>query len=446
MKLRGLLIAIIVLAGLTGALYWSNRHPKSAETSDLTVSPVPKILSLKEDDVSRIDIKKKGGAELLLAKNNGKWQITAPQPLSAEQAAVAGMLATLSSLSAERLVEERSGNLSQYGLAAPAFEAVVTEKDNKAHKLLLGDNTPTGNAVYAQLAGDPRVFTIASSVKNSINKTANDLRDKRLLTVDPEKISRITLTAKKQDIEFGRNKDEWQIVKPKPLRADGSQVEQLVRTLTDARMELSGTDSDEKKTAAAFSSASPVATAQVTTESGTQELQIRKSKDDYYAKSSAVAGFYKVASSLGTGLDKSLDDFRNKKLFDFGFNDPSKIEIHDGSKAYFLTRTGGDWWNGSGARLDSGTVQSLLDKIRDLSASKFIDSGFTTATMDLSVTSNDGKRPEKVSISRAGDNYIARRENEPALYQLDSNAVADLQKSAEDLKAASPAAAPKPAK
>src|SRR5271157_107954 len=109
MKLRGLLIAIIVLAGLTGALYWSNRHPKSAETSDLTVSPVPKILSLKEDDVSRIDIKKKGGAELLLAKNNGKWQITAPQPLSAEQAAVAGMLATLSSLSAERLVEERSG-------------------------------------------------------------------------------------------------------------------------------------------------------------------------------------------------------------------------------------------------------------------------------------------------------------------------------------------------
>ena len=52
-----------------------------------------------------------------------------------------------------------------------------------------------------------------------------------------------------------------------------------------------------------------------------------------------MSGVYKVVSSVGTSLDKSLDDFRNKKVFDFGWADPEKIELHDGAKSYFLTRS-----------------------------------------------------------------------------------------------------------
>ena len=84
---------------------------------------------------------------------------------------------------------------------------------------------------------------------------------------------------------------------------------------------------------------------------GTQELQVRKAKDDYYAESSAVSGVYKVPASVGTSLDKSLEDFRDKKVFDFGYEDPEKIEIHDGGKSYFLTRSGSDWWDAKGKKL-----------------------------------------------------------------------------------------------
>jgi len=326
-------------------------------------------------------------------------------------------------------------------LSDPALTATITQKDNKTQALLLGDQTPAGSAVYAKLEGDPRVFTLASYNKSSIDKSVNDLRDKRLLTVDADKISKLELIAKNQDIEFGRDKDAWQIVKPKPLRADDVQVEQLVRTLTDARMDLSGTDQDPKKITAAFVSATPVATARVTAESGTQELQIRKNKEDYYAKSSVVEGVYKVASSIGKQMDKGLEDFRNKKLFDFGFSDPNKIEIHDGAKSYFLTRGGEDWWNGNGKKLDVGSAQSLVDKLRDLSASKFVDGGFTATAIDLIVISNDGKRMEKVEIAKKGAGYVARREGEPSLYELDPQLVADLEKAAEDMKvAAAPAA------
>ena len=149
-----------------------------------------------------------------------------------------------------------------------------------------------------------------------------------------------------------------------------------------------------------------------------------------------MEGIYKVPNTLGQAVDKNLEDFRNKKLFDLGSDDPNKIEIRDASKTYFLTRSGEDWWSGSAKKMDASTVQGLIDKIRDLSASKFVDSGFTAALIDLTVTSNDGKRVEKVAISKAGDNYIAKRENDPTLYQLDSKAVDDLKKSADDVKPA----------
>src|SRR5207237_6963182 len=117
---------------------------------------------------------------------------------------------------------------------------------------------------------------------------------------------------------------------------------------------------------------------------------------------------------VGQAFDKKLDDFRNKKLFDFGFDEPNKVELHDGAKSYFLTKGGEDWWS-DGKKMDASTVQSLIDKVRGLSARKFVDSGFTTRLLEASVTSNDGKRVEKVLVSKNGERYIAKRENELTL-------------------------------
>ncbi len=443
MKMNSLLVAAIILAALSGVLYWSN-HKKTA-ASDVKVSSEtpPKILTLSQADIIRVEIKKKSGDDFSLAKNDaGKWEIQTPKPLRADQNEVSNMLSTLSSLSSERLIDEKAGNLAEYGLAQPAIEVDVTEKDNKSQKLLIGDSTPTGNAAYVALAGDPRVFTLASYNKTSLDKSAKDLRDKRLLVFEQDKLSRVELSAKKQVIEFGRNKDQWQIVKPKPLRADDSNVQELIRKLADAKMDLSASDEDQKKAVSAFASGTVVGVAKVTDASGTAELQVRKSKDDYYAKSSAVEGVYKVGSDLGTALDKSVDDFRNKKLFDFGFSDPDKIELRDGAKAFYLTKGGSDWWSGDGKKVEAIGAEAFEEKVRDLAASKFVDTGFTTSVIELTTTSNGGKNLEKVLISKNGDRYIAKRDGEPALYELDASAVTSLQKAAADLK---PVVEPKPA-
>jgi hypothetical protein len=437
MKIRGLLVATFVFCILGGFLYWSEHH-KPSETAKASADTSPVILKLDPSTITKLDVKKKDSEAIVLAKaDSGKWQITEPKPFGADQNTVSGMLSTLSSLNSDRVVEDQAADLKQYGLDPPALELDVTEKNNKTQKLLIGDDTPASGAFYAMLKGDPRVFTIPTYSKTSVDKSVDDLRDKRLLTVNPDKISRIELIQKNEDLEFGRNKDEWQILKPKPLRADTLQVGELARKLTDARMDLTASDSKDAETA--FAHGAAIAIAKVTDESGTQELQVRENKDTYYAKSSAVDGAYKINADVGQAVAKKLEDFRNKKLFDFAYSDPNKIELHDGSKAYSLTRNGEDWWS-NGKKMDAETVQSLVSKLRDLAADKFPDSGFGSPAIMATVTSNDGKRVEKVQIAKSKTGYIAKREDEPTLYELSSSSVDDLQKAAEGVKPAEPAA------
>ena len=435
MKIRGLLIAIVVLAALAATLYWSDHRKSSAEAAKPAAGAAPSILKLDENSITKLELKKKDAPAILLTKSGADWKIAEPKPFRADQSAVSGVLSTLSPLNSERLVDEKTPDVQRYGLDHPSLEVDVTEKDNKTQRLLLGDDTPAGSAVYAALAGDPRVFTIAAYHRSSLDKSVNDLRDKRLLTVSPDKVSRLEIAGKNGNIEFGRNKDEWQILKPEPTRADVYAVSGLVSKLTDARMDLSASDTEAKQSDSAFAHGTPVATVKLTDESSTEELQIRKSKDSYYAKSSVVEGAYKINSDLADAVNKKLEDFRDKKLFDFGYADPNKLEIHSGSKLVSLMRGGQDWWD-NGKKIDEDSVRPLISNLRDLSAEAFVDSGFTTPEIEATVTSDDGKRVEKVLISKSGSNYVAKRENEPTLYEISATSVDELRKSLDGVKLA----------
>lgn len=434
MKFRGLLIAVVVLLALGGVLYWSNHHKPSEQASTAPAATAsPTVLKLDSGSIAQVSLTRKGGAPVTLAKGGDRWQITTPQAYPADQDVVSGLLASLSNLDGDRVVEDKATDLKAYGLDNPSLTLDVTLKDGKGHKLLLGDDTPAGSDVYAMLAGDPRVFTIASYTKTSVDKSLNDLRDKRLLTLQPDKVSRVSLDKKGQAIEFARTKNGWQIMKPSPLRADAFAVDEFVRSVTDARMDLNAKESDHA--AAEFAQTTPVATVTLTGGDGTQTLTVRKNKDSYFAKSSVVEGAYQVDSSVGAALSKDLADFRNKKLFDFGFETPSRIELHAGSKSWFLTHSGSDWWS-NGKKMDGAAVDALVENLRNLTATSFPNTGFTTPAIEATVTSSDGKQKEMVLIGNSG---VAKRDNEPTLYQLAPSTVINLTNSSNALNPASPA-------
>jgi hypothetical protein len=434
MQVRGLLVAIVVLGVLAGGVYWSEKH-KAAEEAKEGSGGAAKLVTIKDDDVQKIEIHRRDTAPVIIERDKSKqWQMRAPETWRVDQDAASGVASAYTGLSYDRVVEEKPADLNAYGLQTPSVEMTVTAKDGKSRKLLMGDDTPTGTGVYAKFADEPKVFTIQSGTKGTLDKVAKDFRDKRLLVFDADKLTRVDLTAKGQPVEFGRNaKQEWQIVRPKPQRADNGQVEELVRKLGDARMDTAAPEEDAAKASSAFAGGTRVASATVTDSTGSQTLDVRKKGDDYYAKSSAVQGVFKVAADLGEALNKGLDDFRNKKLFDFGFTEPSSITMRDGTKNYNFQKSG-EKWTAAGKQVDPTSVQSFIDKLRDLKAITIRDTGFTTPAIEIAVTSENGKRTEKVQVSQTGNSFFAKREGEPTVYELDSKAVEEFQRAAADVK------------
>lgn len=428
MKFRSLLAAAVVLLVLGGVLYWSEQRKPA--TSSSASSETPTILKVDPATVTALMVKRRGEPPVTLDKSSGQWQITGPMPAAADAEAVSGIFSDLTPLTAQRVVDDKATDLATYGLNDPAVELDITTKGNKTSRLLVGDNTPTGDAVYVALGGDPRVFTAGSYVKTGLSKGEDDLRDKRLLPVSADSVSHIELIRKGEDIEFGRVKNGWQIEKPKPYRTDSFQVGDLLQQLTGAKWQPAAAGQDLAKS---FAHAPPLATVKLTGSAGTDTLEVRKEKDNYYAKSST--GVYQADASLGTALGRGLDEFRNKQLFDFGYSDPDKIEYHAGATNLVLTHAGPDWM-ADGKKMDGDSVEALVTALRDLAASKFVDSGYKTPAIQITVTSGGGKKVERAGIATTKDGGIAKRDDGPSLYFFDSTAMGNLTSAAGGVKPA----------
>ena len=440
MKMKQLIAAAIVLAALTATLYWSNHH-KPSDSATASASATVKILSLKQNDITKLEVKRTLGEDVVMNRTGSdRWKIASPTPLFADQDTVSAILYNLSPLDNATLVENTPGDLKEFGLADPAITITATEKDGKSKTILIGDDTPTNSGAYAMVSGDPKLYSIGTNTKASFNKSLADLRDKRLLPVDFDKISSVEISGPKLNLTFSSDNGQWTIRSPKDVRGDTSKFENIVEKLKLADMDPSTTEADQKKAAELFASGTPVAAIKATDDSGTQELQIRKDKSGYYAKTTAMEGAYKVADALGDAVSANINDFREKGLFDFGEFTPDKIEMHDGLKAEILTRNGEDWWSGDGKKMDPLSVDDFLRSIRELTATKLAATGYTQPVLNLTVTSKSGKLVEKVGIAKSGDGYIAKRGDESTLYVLDAKVIDDLRKSADGVKPEKPAA------
>jgi hypothetical protein len=445
MKMRQLMVATAVLAALAATLYWSNhRKPATDNVTSASSAANAKVVSLTQDDISKVEVKKKDGDDVMVNRTGAAtWKITSPKALVADRDAISSLVYNLSPLDGATLIDEKASDLKQFGLAEPEARISATLKDGKTETLLIGDETPTGDAAYVMLAGDSKVFSVSKNTKTNLDKGLKDLRDKRLMPVDFDKLSgTVDVSGAKLHLSFNSEDGNWTVRSPANLRGDASKLETIVEKLRTSTMDPSTADAEMKKATSLFAAGSPVASIKAADASGTQELQIRKTSDGYYAKTTAMDGVYKVPNELGDAVNKDAEDFREKRVFDFAQEDPEKVELHDGAKAYFLTRSGEDWWS-DGKKMDAVSVQEFLRSIRTLTATKFAASGFSGPVLSLVATSKDGKRVEKVDIAKSANGYLAKRADGPALFVLDAKPVEDIQKAAGELK---PAEVPAPAK
>jgi hypothetical protein len=449
MKFRGLLAAVVVLAALGGFLYWSQRHPNALQPKKAETPELPPLVQVQSEAVTGLTLRDRGAAPITLVTSEpGHWQITAPVTAPADEASVAHILSNLSHMRTQAVIEDHATDLSRYGLADPAVSMDIAEKGNQTAHLIVGDRTPTGEGAYAMVPGNARVCTIPWFMVETFNQPLDQLRDKRLLPFNVGDVTGVELDRSGQTIVIDHQQGKWQIEKPSVDRASGNSVDSLLHDLVNAKFDSSATP---EQAAAAFAKAAPFETIKLTAGTGakaeTDTLEVRKAATggDFYGRASVFPGIWKLDPSVDAALTKNLDDFRNKEIFDFAFNEPLNIEYHGNGTDLTLVRSNADWFQ-NGKKMDPDSVETLVSALRGLAAGKFVTSGFTRPDVAITVVSLNGKLVEKVELQKTKDGgAIAKREDGPTLYSLDADAVSPLWSAASGVRPAPPPPPPAPA-
>ena len=443
-KYLNTLIALVVLAGLWGIITYFDKRA-SRKASKIETSKEEKIFSLDSKHITSITFRPRDGEAVTCRHEGGTWAIAEPRKLSADQGTLSTVLNNLTTATVDEVVDPHPSDLKEFGLNPPAFSLEVST-DSKPPKftLLLGDDTPTSGGVYAQVAGNPRVFTVASYLKSNLEKNLFDLRDRRALTLEADQLQKIEVDSKGKKWTLEKNPEGvWDLVLPPPVRADRFAVDGLLSQLRGLTMQSIA--AEEKKNQAAYGLGSPELRLQLTAPGGTQTLWLGKKDkegDRYFAVNSALQPVFTLNSTFLTEFQKDPADLRSKDLFSYSNFDAKRVEI-DSPKGHsaFEMQKDNQWkqTEGGSKTAPAGKMDTLLTRLRDLRASTFpkgsdlAQFGLTKPAYRFKVQFGEKNQTETLEISKVGEHIYARLATDPMACEMSKSAFDDVEKALGDL-------------
>ena len=198
------------------------------------------LVAVERDKLAKLEIQSpKGAVTAAREKDKDQWALTAPQALTADQVEVGAILTKLRDLRAQGFLAEDAAGIPRY-LPKPQVRVTLTEQGGNATTVLLAPSPETrGGApmAYAAIEGKGPVVLVDGKVLEDLSRSANDLRDRRLLgDLTPRDVKRVRVSAGGQTAVLERKgEDDWRMVEPAKADANGSKVNDLLYSLRGLR-------------------------------------------------------------------------------------------------------------------------------------------------------------------------------------------------------------------
>ncbi len=442
-KFLNTLIALTALVATWGAFTYYDKH-KGSEKSPVETSNQEKILSLDAQHIQSITFKPRDGDAFTCRREGGKWTITNPRQLGVDQGNFSGILNSLTTATVDQVADPNPANLKDFGLDPPSFTMeVTTDSKPQSFTLLLGDDTPTNGGLYAQVSGNPRVFTLASYLKSSLEKKLFDLRDRRALTLEAEHLQKIAVRYRGTSWTLEKNPEGvWDLALPPLVRADRFTVDGLVSQLRGLTMQ--SIPAEDKKKGGDYGLGSPELHLDLTGSDGTQTIVVgKKDKDSehYFATNSALDPVFTLNSDFVTQFQKNQADLREKDLFSFSSYDVKKVEVVTPKGHWAFELQAGKWKQTApkSKSMNSDKMDTFLTHLRDLRADSFpkgsnlADFGLAQPAYRFNIQFGEKHSTEIVEAAKSGEHVYARRSTDPLPSELSKTALDDVEKSLGEL-------------
>jgi hypothetical protein len=436
--MRGLtttIILVLVLAGLGAYIYFVESERPAGSLADRE-----NVFEVEATDITEITVTAQGDTTTL-RKEGDQWRIVAPIAADADTVTASSVASTLASLEITRVVDENASDLAQYGLAEPRIRLTYKTSSGASGEIHIGDKNATGSDLFARTPGNNRVFLVPAWQETSLARSTFDLRDKRILHFDRDKADTIEIRREGQPaIVLKRSGSDWRLEQPIAVRADYSAAEGLLTRLSSGTM----TEIVEGESPEATGLADPRAVIRVGAGSAQAAIEFGRDADGHvYARDPGRNMVFKVDERLYEDATKTVDDYRDKDVFEFRPFSALRIRITRGDETYEFQKTqaqgtgetgSSEKWqrlvDGKPVDVDEAKMSDLLNKLSTLRAQSFNQTTGAAGSAPAVVVavSFDSGTFERVRLIGGETQAFAVREGEPGVAVLDHAAYQDAMK------------------
>jgi hypothetical protein len=354
----------------------------------------------------------------------------------------------------DREIDPNPAKPADFGLEPP--EALVTlEVKGQAAPLTLavGGKNPTGVWVYAREGSKPAVVAIGDSVSRDVTRPVAEFRDRVLFAFDRRNVSAVDLDldGSKMTLEAEEG-GKWRIAKPGPYRGDADMITEMLDKLASVTVkEFLGSP----KSPSTYGLDKP---SRVTLWLGKDKDRTSKTlllgkvdsaKKGVYVQRQGEQEVLLAASETWDKLPKTVAAARDKVVFAYAYDKVNRVELESAAGTVKLERNGIDWniTAPEALKADTGAVNGLLWRIRDLRASGFLDESpagiaryLPKPDVTVKIWEEGGKEPKTLLLGlskavKVGElTGVAAPAGQGSVFMVEAKDVRELSKTTADLR------------
>ena len=374
MKFKTTLILLAVFAVLLAFVLLFEKFKGEGKESD-----EGKLVSLSSEDVQKIMLKRNGEIITFEKTTNGDegWIITEPLEAKADKYEVDRIANNFSDLRIERVVEEVPEDVEKYEI--PQKEITLWRKDvEKPVKILVGAENPLDNTFFAKREDETRVVLIPSHLKDTMEKSLFEFRQKDIFKFKTGDVKNITLRAKEIQWEAEKKEEEWFFGKPVEALAVESKVSGILNSLSN--LKAKEFVSEEKQTEDLEKSGlnQPDYEIVLSLPAQSQNLifSLHKKDEKLYATTSLSSKIIDIEDAILSELEEEVKELREKEVANFSSWEVNRLHFKMGELDWELSKDGENNWQFDSPvqeEADNNKIQTFIRQVESLEATGFID-------------------------------------------------------------------------
>ncbi len=429
---------------------------ESSALDDLTKSPTDlrsrSVIKFSTETVSNIQIERRTKgltsqpSTVNCEKRGDTWFVTHPIEAKADAEEIETLLSELralqvSTFEADTVEANVPARLENSGLDTPRLQIELTDGD-KTYALHIGSAVPSENGtqkrVYVKSVHQDAIYTVSDDIYTLLNKSAFDLRDKRVIDFQrTDTIGFVISKRNQQDDEKTvgiKNYDNiWELETPTgKIKTDAKAVDDLLFGVDS--LEAAAFVDKPVKSLASYGLAAPSIKVAFTQrgEEKPAVLLIGDHAEDgtVYVKAEHAAEVARVKRLLIDKIALGTAWLRDKQVLNFHIDDAIRLTLLHAEESLTCQRLGTNWRLTAPVKenANNAEVNAIIYELDDLRADAYVGSestltdtttGFNSLQVQLTIELRNQKvYTLQVGRSDASGRFYARLQHEPNLIFL----------------------------